>query len=152
MVCKDCEKKLTSVIVPDKDRAKVASAGSAAAAAASSSKPLMGAGGAAKALSLQSNSLIGRKKAVSVAMLASGGKCKICKGNVHQQGAYCQSCAYKVSAAAVLAICTRCLSNAVCSFLISASPVFLLPLPQKGICAMCGKKILDTKFYKQSTV
>ena len=89
MVCKDCEKKLTSVIVPDKDRAKSAGAGasSSAAAAASSSKPLM-APGTSKALSLQSNSLIGKKKAVAAAMLASGGKCRLCKSNVHQAGYY----------------------------------------------------------------
>ena len=46
------------------------------------------------------------------------GKCRICKGNVHQKTYYyCQPCAY-----------------------------------QKGICAMCGKKLHDIKNYCQSNV
>ncbi|GBG87221.1 hypothetical protein CBR_g45280 [Chara braunii] len=44
-------------------------------------------------------------------------KCKICKQQLHQDAAYCQTCAYK-----------------------------------KGICAMCGKQVLDTSMYKQSAV
>lgn len=44
-------------------------------------------------------------------------KCKVCKMNLHQEGLYCQGCAYK-----------------------------------KGICAMCGKKILENVGqYKQSS-
>jgi len=43
--------------------------------------------------------------------------CRICKGNLHQPGFYCQRCAYA-----------------------------------KGICSMCGKKILDTSSYKQTNI
>lgn len=43
-------------------------------------------------------------------------RCQVCKQQLHQEGVYCQSCAYR-----------------------------------KGLCAMCGKQILDVKNYKQST-
>jgi len=100
MVCKDCEKKLGTVICPDtwKDGAKNAEAGQTG-------------------RKVGQNMLLKKgvpKPAAKAATYTS--KCGICKVALHQPGAYCNNCAYK-----------------------------------KGICSMCGKAIINTKFYKQST-
>ncbi|KAK9828199.1 hypothetical protein WJX74_002718 [Apatococcus lobatus] len=94
MVCGKCEKKLSKVICPDpyKEGARNTTEG-----------------GGRK---LNENKLLSKKNRWSP--LAA--KCTVCKSTLHQQGQFCQSCAY-----------------------------------QKGVCAMCGKQILDTKNYKQSS-
>ncbi|ORX88015.1 cysteine-rich PDZ-binding protein-like protein [Anaeromyces robustus] len=98
MVCKKCEKKLATVICPDKwkDGSKNTKVGSAG-------------------RKLNENKLLSKKYKNKFAPYEN--KCRICKSRVHQEGShYCQSCAYK-----------------------------------KGICAMCGKQILDVSQYKQSS-
>ncbi|XP_045065867.1 cysteine-rich PDZ-binding protein [Coregonus clupeaformis] len=55
------------------------------------------------------------------------GICRICKSSVHQSGShYCQGCAYKERSRDEREL--------------------------YQICAMCGKKVLDTKNYKQTSV
>ncbi|KAI7872612.1 PDZ-binding protein [Mucor mucedo] len=98
MVCKKCEKKLTTLAAPDKwkDGSKNVLAGSSG-------------------RKLNQNKLLSRSAKLS-RFNPLESKCKICKTKVHQDKAhYCQDCAYK-----------------------------------KGICAMCGKQVLDTSSYKQT--
>ncbi|CAD5169348.1 unnamed protein product [Musa acuminata subsp. malaccensis] len=58
-------------------------------------------------------------------------KCMICKQQVHQDAKYCHTCAYSKGKN----------SDAINSF-----------ANHLGVCAMCGKQVLDTKLYKQSNV
>ncbi|MED6191752.1 hypothetical protein PIB30_003554 [Stylosanthes scabra] len=58
-------------------------------------------------------------------------KCIICKQQVHQDAKYCHTCAYSKEVHYLNPV-------GCCSF--------------AGVCAMCGKQVLDTKFYKQSNV
>jgi hypothetical protein len=95
MVCGDCQKKLTRVITPDpwKDGARNTTES-----------------GGRK---IGENKLLTKTKRFSPLGLTA---CKLCKGKIHDNGIYCQTCAYK-----------------------------------KGICSMCGKKVLDdVAQYKQS--
>ncbi|KAK4519648.1 uncharacterized protein ATC70_009885 [Mucor velutinosus] len=99
MVCKKCEKKLTTLAAPDKWKE-----GSKNAVAGSSGRKL------------NQNKLLSRSAKIKFDPLDVR-KCRLCKTKVHQDKAhYCQDCAYK-----------------------------------KGICAMCGKQVLDTSAYKQSS-
>ncbi|KAI8069408.1 PDZ-binding protein [Gongronella butleri] len=89
MVCKKCEKKLTSLAVPDKwkDGANNVKAGEAG-------------------RKINQNKLVSKSKQ---RLKPYDSNCRICKSKVIQQKAhYCQNCSH-----------------------------------QKGICAMCGKKLDD---------
>jgi len=103
MVCESCEKKLNTVICPDpwKDGARNTTES-----------------GGRK---INENKLLKAKRKVTPYGAKGASlvvqKCKQCKGQLHQQGLYCNLCAYK-----------------------------------QGVCSMCGKKILDTKLYKQTNV
>ena len=75
-------------------------------------------------------------------------KCKICKQTVHQAGShYCQGMYH-----------THLLPLTQPGYTSSVCVPMALPLCvagcayKKGICAMCGKQILDVKDYKQSSV
>ncbi|KAJ7299891.1 hypothetical protein O6H91_Y010800 [Diphasiastrum complanatum] len=96
MVCDKCQKKLTKVIVPDKWKEGASNT--------------MESGGR----KINENKLLTKKNRWTPYGTT---KCTICKQQLHQDGKYCQSCAYK-----------------------------------KGVCAMCGKQVLDTASYKQSNV
>ncbi|KAI8079082.1 PDZ-binding protein [Gilbertella persicaria] len=99
MVCKKCEKKLTTLATPDKwkDGAKNVVPGSSG-------------------RKLNQNKLLSRSAKIRFDPLQAN-KCRICKNKLHQDKAhYCQECAYK-----------------------------------KGICSMCGKQVLDTTAYKQTS-
>jgi len=100
MVCKKCEKKLHKSVVPEvwKEGSRNADVGKGRE---------VGKNMAASKSQLKSNRVTPYSKFV---------KCKLCKQQLHQQGNYCQACAYK-----------------------------------KGICSMCGVKVLDVSFYKQSS-
>jgi hypothetical protein len=97
MVCRDCEKKLDVIVVPDKWKT--------------------GARNTTPQQSLNENKLL--SKGIQQARNNPySQKCTSCSARIHQSGAiYCQACAYK-----------------------------------GGLCAMCGKSILDTKNYRQSMV
>mmetsp|Transcript_6104 Transcript_6104/g.10071 ORF Transcript_6104/g.10071 Transcript_6104/m.10071 type:complete len:106 (-) Transcript_6104:60-377(-) len=105
MVCGKCQKKLSKNITPDTHKWT-------GQANVNKSKQT-------KTSKLAHNSLMEKRKQKKKKFKKGGdGKCRICKGVVHQKlYYYCQPCAY-----------------------------------QKGICAMCGKKLLDTSKYCQSNV
>eukprot|EP00164_Ancoracysta_twista_P004238 GFYU01005708.1.p1 GENE.GFYU01005708.1~~GFYU01005708.1.p1 ORF type:complete len:107 (+),score=23.96 GFYU01005708.1:124-444(+) len=105
MVCEKCQKKQSTLLVPDKwrDGAKNVTRGNAAAGPSKKE-----AGGR----QIGQNMLLAKKKSMN----KYGGSCKICKSKIDGAMIYCQACAYK-----------------------------------KGLCGMCGKMILNTKFYKQSS-
>lgn len=74
-------------------------------------------------------------------------KCIICKQQMHQDGKYCHTCAYSkgdISCSDVLLLLLYCIMKVHNSIL----TCFVFA----GVCAMCGKQVLDTKFYKQSNV
>ncbi|KAH0622765.1 hypothetical protein JD844_025408, partial [Phrynosoma platyrhinos] len=67
--------------------------------------------------------------------------CRICKSSVHQPGShYCQGCAYKKGE-----------MFAINSTFVVFLEVYVIHI-LISICAMCGKKVLDTKNYKQTSV
>ena len=80
-------------------------------------------------------------------------KCAVCKQSLHQQGIYCQTCAYAKGAprrrrrkSARLRVVAR--FQAVCRPFADA----LRCVCCAGVCAMCGIQILDVTYYKQSGV
>ena len=97
MVCSSCEKKLAKLAAPDtwKDGSRNTAGGK------------------------DGGRVIGENKALTAARSARyspyASKCSVCKQSLHQQGIYCQTCAYA-----------------------------------KGLCSMCGLKVIDTTFYRQS--
>ncbi|KAK9828911.1 hypothetical protein WJX72_002750 [[Myrmecia] bisecta] len=93
MVCDKCQKKLTKVACPDKW--------------VEGSNNSLRTGG----VKVNENKLLSKKKRWA----PYAASCKTCKQKMHQEGMYCQGCAYS-----------------------------------KGMCAMCGKQIMDTAGYKQS--
>uniref|UniRef100_A0A8D2ZTK7 Cysteine-rich PDZ-binding protein n=2 Tax=Scophthalmus maximus TaxID=52904 RepID=A0A8D2ZTK7_SCOMX len=125
MVCEKCEKKLGKVITPDtwKDGARNTTES----------------GGRR----LNENKMLTSKKARFDPYSKTGfATCRICKSSVHQSGShYCQGCAYKKGK----------LKNGQGYWSREELPtISSLKIP--GICAMCGKKVLDTKNYKQTSV
>jgi hypothetical protein len=97
MVCETCQKKLGTVIVPDKWKEGAKNTNESGSSVRSGK-----------------NTLLMNKERNRYEPYES--RCRICKSKLHQKGAYCTECAYK-----------------------------------KGICSMCGRKILDTSGYKQSS-
>ena len=98
-------------------------------------------------------------------------KCRICKLTVHQAGShYCQGKPHKKDTA-MASMCNNycvppsllqvvhtrkvCTSGSHCMhpshYTIMHLTHLHCPLLRTGICAMCGKKILDVKNYKQSS-
>ncbi|XP_076034358.1 cysteine-rich PDZ-binding protein [Oratosquilla oratoria] len=99
MVCEKCQKKLGTVITPDKWK--------------DGARNTTESGGRR----INENKLLTSKKNRFNPYTNTFPECRICRTKVHQPGShFCQGCAYK-----------------------------------KGICAMCGKKVLDTKNYCQSS-
>ncbi|KAI8592363.1 PDZ-binding protein [Geranomyces variabilis] len=123
MVCKKCEKKLTTLATSDPfAKSSSNTGGSSGGGKASSSSSSAAAGPTRK---INENKLLSSKaKFGGVKGGASGNKfmpyeskCKICKQRCHQMGSrYCQACSYK-----------------------------------NGICAMCGISVLDTSGYKMAS-
>lgn len=75
-------------------------------------------------------------------------KCKICKQTVHQAGShYCQG----MYPTHLLPLTQPGYTSSVC-VLMALSLCVAGCAYKKGICAMCGKQILDVKDYKQSSV
>lgn len=99
--------------------------------------------------------------------------CRICKSSVHQAGShYCQGCAYKKGNDDLMlwertTIWLKVSVQYICSYTVCFDSMAekascrhhhcwhqstLSLILTSGICAMCGKKVLDTKNYKQTSV
>lgn len=81
MVCDKCQKKLGKVICPDKWKEGASNT--------------MESGGR----KVNENKLLSKSKRYQP---YGNAKCKICKSNLHQEGMYCQTCAYTKG------LCTMC--------------------------------------------
>lgn len=81
-------------------------------------------------------------------------KCTICKQQVHQDGKYCHTCAYSKGNEDYFGIAYDLLVELSSKWFISKFSVLsnLKCSSCAGVCAMCGKQVLDTKLYKQSNV
>lgn len=81
-------------------------------------------------------------------------KCIICKQQVHQNGKYCHTCAYTKGSICWFWTSSICYIGCLITYL--ACRYFMLTcfffFFCSGVCAMCGKQVLDTKYYKQSNV
>lgn len=80
MVCSTCEKKLSKVAAPEPYKWGDAD-----------NKDVKGKQSSGRKVG--ENKLLGKNK--RFAPYASGAKCKICKSALHQEGLYCQACAYQ---------------------------------------------------------
>jgi hypothetical protein len=77
-------------------------------------------------------------------------KCTVCKQSLHQQGIYCQTCAYSKGA--------RCGDRSAARIILAREGLRCLrrrcahaaPASRAGVCAMCGIQILDVTYYRQS--
>jgi len=140
-VCQDCEKKLAPVICPDvvkdgtekieRDYAAPAVALAAAAGSSSSSSTATAASSASSSSAPQSEQKSSNSRRVGQNMLLLR-KARTKTARVVPYAQKCKICKSKVHQAGGH-YCNNCAYR-------------------KGICAMCGKKVLDVKSYRQSTV
>ncbi|KAF3796675.1 Cysteine-rich PDZ-binding protein [Nymphaea thermarum] len=138
MVCEKCEKKLAKVIVPDKWKEGASNTNES---------------GGRK---INENKLLSKKNRWTPYGTT---KCIICKQQVHQNAKYCHTCAYTKGILQFLSDhVAQCFSFFALmeNWWVGSIGVPLLDLilveSPAGICAMCGKQVLDTKQYKQSNV
>ena len=80
-------------------------------------------------------------------------KCKICKQKVHQTGShYCQGRSVGAGTAAASCWTSHLMAPLAAEPRPSVNAFRAACAYKLGICAMCGRQVLDVKNYKQSAV